>query len=110
MDLYKLVEKAVEDTSKQYLLKQHPAKGEETPVLEVPLYAEQVAERVIALQRQHLEYAQKDSAMLTAMKNSGGSFVKCLAAAMLNADAENYAKLVMAFPEYVADYKKRSEA
>lgn len=108
MDLYTLIQQALKDTSQQYLLEQSPSKGDETPVLNVHLFAEQVAERVMSLHRQSLEVGEKDVEMMQMMKAEGGSFVKALAAAMFYAGSEEYAKLVDAFPEYVSDYKQRA--
>lgn len=38
------------------------------------------------------------------MREKGGSFVNCLAEAMLYADSENLRRIVQAFPEIVGTY------
>ena len=43
-------------------------------------------------------------AMIEAMKNHGGSFVKSLGSCFMRADYSNFNKLCIAFPEYVKQY------
>lgn len=45
-----------------------------------------------------------DLAVIETMNRYGGSFVRRLADAFRHADAENFAKLKAAFPEYWASY------
>lgn len=49
---------------------------------------------------------KKDLDMIAAMETFGGSFVKALANAMTHADPNNYTKLVVAFSNYVSEYRK----
>lgn len=48
--------------------------------------------------------------MIEAMKNHGGGFVQSLAECFACADATNFNKLCMAFPEYVEQYLARDAA
>ena len=50
-----------------------------------------------------------DFAVVQAMHKFGGSFVKALAQAFDAADAENIARLKMAFPEYWLEYSDMAE-
>jgi len=45
-----------------------------------------------------------DVEVVTAMRQYGGSFVRCLSLAFMAADPENFAKLRAAFPEYWQNY------
>lgn len=49
-------------------------------------------------------FTQKDDAMIEAMIQFGGSFVKSLGYALVHADPINYQKLERAFPEYFKEY------
>lgn len=51
----------------------------------------------------------KEDEMIESMLKYGGSFVKALAESMLSADAENYRKLIMTFPEYCQTYREMSQ-
>ena len=108
MDNFEIILQALEDTNKLYLLEQHDNAAGEKGVLNTHLFAEQLQMRIEKLKTKHIAHIAKDIDMMAAMKETGGDFVKCLAAAMLHADPENYAILVEAFPEYVSDYKKRA--
>ena len=48
----------------------------------------------------------KDYKMIENMERYGGSFVVALAECLTRADRYNYRKLIDAFPEYVAEYRK----
>lgn len=109
MDNFDIIKQALEDTLKLYLIEQHDGTRKEKGVLNPHLFAEQLQMRIEKLSSKHLKHQAKDIEMMQMMKQQGGSFVRSLAAAMLTADTENYAKLVDAFPEYVADYRKRAQ-
>ena len=47
--------------------------------------------------------------MRKAMRVYGGSFVQSLGNAMEHADANNYSKLITAFPEYVKQYTEMGQ-
>lgn len=49
---------------------------------------------------------EKDYYMREAMRSFGGSFIQALAECLERADATNYGRLEMAFPEYLAQYRR----
>jgi hypothetical protein len=47
--------------------------------------------------------------MITAMRIYGGSFVCALADCFAKADANNFSRLLLAFPEYVKQYRDMAD-
>lgn len=51
----------------------------------------------------------KDLKMIEMMEKYGGSFVQALAQCMIQADNNNYVKLISTFSNYVSEYRKMAK-
>ena len=51
---------------------------------------------------------EKDYYMREAMRTFGSAFIQALAECLERADTTNYGRLEMAFPEYIAQYRRKA--